>query len=126
MIQLIHSIALMNVKLKLIKLVVNRRLAEIAEIGDLHPSCSFGFRKHCLAPSCSNYVINKVKGALLAKKDTIVIFQDPSQAFDCVILLNTLQTLQTLSGNDDFVLFWQVQTILPKQFFLEVYGRSRR
>ncbi|XP_065091068.1 uncharacterized protein LOC135712034 [Ochlerotatus camptorhynchus] len=92
-----RPIALMNINLKLINSVINSRLADIAEIENLHPPRSFGFRKHRSAQSCVNYVVNKVKDAQLAKKDTVVVFLDLSQAFDCVNLQTLLNTLKTLS-----------------------------
>nr|XP_029732734.1 uncharacterized protein LOC115268731 [Aedes albopictus] len=92
-----RPIALMNVCLKLINSAVNARLNEIAEITNLHPLLSFGFRKNCSAQSCVTYVTNRVRNIQQNGGHAIVVFLDLTQAFDTVNLQKLLSCLQKLS-----------------------------
>lgn len=92
-----RPIALMNVCLKLTNSAVNGRLIEIAELKNLHPPLSFGFRKNCSAQTCVNFVVNRVKDIQQDGGHPIVVFLDMSQAFDSVNLQKLLDILQKLN-----------------------------
>ncbi|KAL9694759.1 hypothetical protein quinque_014044 [Culex quinquefasciatus] len=89
-----RPIALMNVEIKLINAAVKNRLVEIAEINNLIPELSFGFRKNRSASTCVAYVVNSVHEVKENNEEVIVAFLDVKMAYDSV---NTGKLLQILA-----------------------------